>query len=114
MVSVGINSNSLFTRDGRVRSYKRAFPYLLERARRGDAYGQNVVGYCFDTGRGVLKNHRLAVQWYRRAAKQNYVEALANLAYSYDAGRGVRKDSSKGCALYKRAARREIRHHNAI
>jgi len=37
--------------DGTVKSYKTCFPVILQVARKGDAFFQNFVGYCFDNGR---------------------------------------------------------------
>jgi uncharacterized protein len=53
------------------RSYRRAFPYLLEAAKLGEIHSQNLVGYCYSKGLGVKKEISKAMYWYHRAAKHN-------------------------------------------
>lgn len=81
-------------------NYRKAFPYLLAAATRGDVHTQNLVGYCYDLGLGVTKDKSKALFWYRKAAKAQHQEALFNLAILYEKGQNHRKAFS----LYKRAA----------
>lgn len=76
-----------FYGDGRKKSYRRAFPYLLKAAKLNDPHCQNLVGYCYSHGLGVEKDTRLALFWYRRAAANDDKEALGNLALRYRNGR---------------------------
>lgn len=86
------------------RNYRRAFPFLLEAANRGDVHTQNLVGYCYDLGLGVKSDESLALFWYRQAAKFNHREALYNLALKYEKGEGVAVNHKKAFSLYKRGA----------
>jgi len=74
------------------------------KAEQGDAEAQFNLGYCYDDGRGVTKNSKEAVKWYRKAAEQNYAPAQSNLGYCYDNGRGVEKDAEEATKWYRKAA----------
>src|SRR5262249_7635381 len=65
-----------FYGDGRRKSYRKAFPYLLKAAHAGDPHCQNLVGYSYDRGLGVEKNIKLAFFWFDHAAKNNDQEGL--------------------------------------
>lgn len=43
------------------RNYRKAFPYLLEAAYRGEIHAQNLVGYCYGRGLGVKKDRLQAI-----------------------------------------------------
>jgi uncharacterized protein len=86
------------------KSYRKAFPYLLQAAELNDPHCQNLVGYCYDLGLGVEKNTQLALFWYRQAARNDDKEALGNLALHYERGEGVKASLRKAFLLYKRAA----------
>ncbi len=95
---------NLFYGISRKRNYRKAFPYLLEAANRGDVHSKNLVGYCYDLGLGVERNKSRALSWFRHAAKFHHKEALFNLAVSYDTGDGVAVNHKKAFSFYKRAA----------
>ena len=86
------------------RDYRKAFPYLLEAARKGHANCQNLVGYCYELGLGVKASPEVAAAWYAKTAKHNNVEAISNLALLYDKGKGVDLNPRKAFSLYKKAA----------
>jgi TPR repeat protein len=89
---------------GDVKDYRQAFPTLSRPARDDDAYAQNVVGFCFDTGSGVRKNRSKALYWYRLAAKGGSPEAVFNLALNYEEGVGLKRDIRHAFRLYQRGA----------
>jgi len=43
---------------------------IRKAAEQGDANAQCELGVCYDFGRGVEKNSRKAVSWYKKAAEQ--------------------------------------------
>src|SRR5262249_9122218 len=49
-------------------------------------------------------NDRKAIEWYRRAADQNFAPALSNLAKMIKEGRGPAADPAEALRLYQRAA----------
>lgn len=64
-------------------------------AEQGDARAQNVLGYLYDSGRGVPQDYTEAVKWYRLAADQGFPKAFGNLAAAYGNGTGVAKDEGE-------------------
>ncbi len=80
------------------------FEAARAKAEKGDARAQNIVGVCYDNGRGVEKSYVEAVKWYRKAAEQNHAEAQFNLAVRHDFGRGVKQDYVEAAKWYRKAS----------
>jgi len=74
------------------------------KAEQGDAEAQFNLGFCYDDGRGVTKDAKEAVKWYRKAAEQNYAPAQFNLGYCYANGQGVGKDKQEAVKWFRMAA----------
>lgn len=70
----------------------------------GNANAQFKLGLMYERGRGVPKNDRLAVDWYRKAAVQGNADAQHNLGYMYDNGRGVPEDKRLAVEWWRKAA----------
>jgi len=62
---------------------------VFRAAERGDPRAQTMVGFMYETGRGLPQDYMLAVAWYQRAAQQGYPRAQHLLALMYDRGQGV-------------------------
>ncbi|MGZ8942198.1 MAG: tetratricopeptide repeat protein, partial [Methylobacter sp.] len=62
------------------------------------------LGVMYANGRGVPKDEREAVAWYRKAAEQGDAAAQYNLGWMYDHGQGVAKDEREAVAWYRKAA----------
>eukprot|EP00037_Helgoeca_nana_P008830 m.78124 g.78124 ORF g.78124 m.78124 type:complete len:476 (+) comp19171_c0_seq1:117-1544(+) len=88
-----------------------ALPMWISQAEAGCPIAQTDLGWCFLHGTGCHKDVDAAVVWYKRAAAQNYVNALFNLAYCYSEGEGVTRDPREAVALYHTAA--ELGHSGA-
>lgn len=56
------------------------------KAKQGDAVSQYILGYCLYRGINISKNKPEALKWIRKAADQEYSEALATLGYFYYVG----------------------------
>lgn len=65
---------------------------LMARAERGDARAQTMIGFMYETGRGLPQDFMLAAAWYQRAAQQGYPRAQQLLGLMYDKGQGVAED----------------------
>jgi uncharacterized protein len=65
---------------------------LMARAERGDARAQTLIGFMYETGRGLPQDFMLAAAWYQRAAQQGYPRAQQLLGLMYDKGQGVAQD----------------------
>jgi TPR repeat protein len=85
-------------------SEKRACELFREAAAKGYAGSQYRLGYCYETGRGVVQNFSTANEWYEKAANQGYVDAQYKLGHSYRVGRGVAIDLATAIEWYKKAA----------
>ena len=83
------NYYALFNAAGKVKNYRRAFPLLLIAAKNGHPHAQNLVGYCYDLGLGPKGDAKVAVHWYKKAAQNDYSEAIYNLAVCYEKGIGI-------------------------
>ncbi len=58
----------------------------------------------FDEGKDDPSQYVKAVEWYKKAADQNYGEGQFNLGHCYEKGLGVEKDYKKAIDLYLKAA----------
>ena len=76
----------------------------LVRAERGNSSAQYNLGVLYDNGRGVRKDYKEAVKWYRKAAEQGLAGAQNNLGVLYDNGQGVRKDYKEAVKWYRKSA----------
>jgi uncharacterized protein len=81
---------------------RHAYWYRLG-ARLGDYMGAYNLGQCYEVGRGVPRNMRLGVYWWKRADAAGYPKALTCLAAAYYNGQGVKKNKKRALILYGRA-----------
>jgi uncharacterized protein len=65
---------------------------LRERAQRGDAIAQFLLGVKYDLGQGVVQDVAEAARWYRKAAEQGYAPAQVALGLMYALGGGMAQD----------------------
>jgi TPR repeat protein len=77
-------------------------------AEAGYPNSQYHIGVFYIEGRGVRKNRRLAVHWFRRAAKKLDPDAMHALGYCYRHGRGVKRNARTGFQMELKAAKRDI------
>lgn len=68
------------------------------------------LGVFYETGNGVEKNMKLAMECYRKAAKLGHKKAMYNLGVFYALGTGgLKKDHSAALACFKEATRLGLR-----
>jgi len=77
---------------------------LIEKAERGDAEAQALLGVYSKSGRGVPKDDVEAAKWFRLAAEQGSVEAQYALGFQYVSGQGVPKDYVEAAKWFRLAA----------
>ena len=77
---------------------------LLNVAKAGDGKAQISLGMRYRDGKGVPRNHREAVKWYRMAADQGDAEGLDNVGFMYLRGWGVPKNSTIATAYFSASA----------
>jgi TPR repeat protein len=73
-------------------------------AEQEDAEAQNNLGVMYHNGEGVIKNYKVAKEWYMKAANQGDAEAQHNLGYMYSNGEGVVEDYKVAKEWYTKAA----------
>jgi hypothetical protein len=73
-------------------------------AAEGDARAQSLFGVLYYRGRGVQKDDKEAVNWFRRAAEQGDIAAQFNLGVMFSEGQGVPQDYSEAMKWFRLAA----------
>ncbi len=85
----------------------RIIPVITRLAKDGNAVAQNQLGLMYFSGKGVNADHKLAFQWFRKAADQNYLEAQYYLGGCYENGIGTEKNTAMAKVWYYAAAKQE-------
>ena len=62
------------------------------------------VQTAYESGRGVHRDYKQALTWYREAADQNLSDAEREVGYFYQSGLGVKRDYAQALTWYRRAA----------
>jgi len=70
----------------------------------GYAPGQNGLATLYSYGRGVTRDDKQSVVWYRKAAEQGYERAQYNLGAAYFNGLGVAKDYRQAALWTEKSA----------
>jgi tetratricopeptide (TPR) repeat protein len=65
--------------------------------------GLRAFGWCYETGRGVSKNMKTAVYWYKKAADRGQTRALNDLAMLSERGEELQKSYAKAVEYYLKA-----------
>lgn len=81
-----------------------SFDALLEKAEKGDAHAQYLLGRRYNFGDGVTRNREKAVEWQTRAANQGHATAQYVLGLMYSTGEGVQQDTRQAVAWISRSA----------
>ena len=63
----------------------------------------NNLGNCYKNGKGVEKNYKEAVKWFKKAAEKGNAWAMNNLGNCYKNGKGVEKNEAEAEKWYKKA-----------
>jgi hypothetical protein len=63
--------------------YRRAFTFAVSKAQKGDALAQEILGYCYEYGKGTTLNMDQAWRWMSDAAKQDSWSAQTGLGAMY-------------------------------
>lgn len=85
-------------------NYEYAFKIWEPLAYRGYAKAQATLAWMFHTGKGVHKNMKRALAWYRAAADNDHAIAQNNLGVFYEQGIEVGKSYTKAAKWYQKAA----------
>lgn len=74
----------------------------------GDKRCQNHLGAWYLKGVGTEQDYSLALEWFQKAAEQNYAAAICNVGDIYRKGLGVEVDNQKAVQYYKKGT--ELKH----
>jgi len=85
-------------------SFENASRYL-KAATLGDPNAQFNIGLCYQEGRGIVKDVKIAVTWYRKAAAQGDAGAQNKLGDCYKGGLGVETDKEQAVVWWRAAAK---------
>lgn len=88
----------------RAADHWRAHPILRAHARRGDPRAQTYVGLQYQSGKATIQSERLAAHWVKRAADQDYPDALVIMGLYNLNGIGVDEDLLEARWLFREAA----------
>lgn len=75
-------------------------------AEQGDAWYQTELALMYHQGKGLNRDYKEAVKWYRLAAEQGFSKAQANLGVMYGEGQGVTQDYVLAAEWFLKAAER--------
>ncbi|WP_455210937.1 SPOR domain-containing protein [Kaarinaea lacus] len=85
-------------------NYEYAYRIWEPLAYQGYPKAQATVAWMFHSGKGVTKNMKRALAWYRVAADNDHAIAQNNLGVFYEQGIEVRKSYRSAAKWYKKAA----------
>lgn len=78
---------------------------LLPLAKKGDPIAQFNLGVLYSQSQVILKDYRIAMQWYLAAAQQGNAQAQDNAGELYAAGKGVTQDYRKAMTWFALSAK---------
>lgn len=96
---ITLGKESILSKD-----YHKAYFFLREAARFGDAESAFITGQLLFNGDGVEKDEERAISFFMQAAENGYVPAYNNIGVCFAIGAGVPKDISKAVSWYQKAA----------
>ena len=105
--SLGISNNHFKTNDKGMQlalqgKYKEALANFIERCSNNEGYACGMVGYFYERGFGVNKNHDLAIKFYKKGCSLGDADSCTLLGYEEYKKRNLkeaRKLLKKGCEL---------------
>lgn len=80
------------------------FQALLEKAAADDAAAQTAIGVYYLDGETVGRDYELAMQWFKKAAKQNDSSAEFYIGLMYSEGLGLKRDYITALEWYEKSA----------
>jgi TPR repeat protein len=87
---------------------RKSFGEDKDKAEKGDAVAQFNLANDYLYGRGVTQDKAEAMEWYRKAAKQNVAPAQYNLGCFYRDGINVVQDYFEAVKWYRKAAEQHL------
>ena len=94
--------NFRFGKNGYVKDAAKAFKWATKAANANDKKGQYELGYCYDEGIGVARDHVAALKWYELAGDAKSFNSMGHIYYMGEYG--VDEDFTKAVEYYRKAA----------
>ena len=85
------------------KNYKKAVEYFLKASSGNISESTYYLAKCYEEGKGVAKNHKKAIELYKKAVYQDkfpFAEAQFELAKLYCDGNAVKRDTYKAFELF--------------
>ena len=102
-------------REGMSQEYHRKFSEYKQAAQAGKADAQYSLAVAYEYGMGVSKDEAVALQWYQKSAKQNYVNAQSRLGLAYAKGQlGLKANIHASNAWFDKAAANKQSHREML
>lgn len=107
LITLGVSFSAYGYHTGKTNSERDfvASNNLKALAERGGAFAQVKLGDMYNYGRGVRRDFKEAVKWYRLAAEQGYADGHTGLGVMFDGGYGVSQDYEAAVHHYRISAR---------
>ena len=85
---------------------RKRFESALILAERGDAESQYLTAEFYEKGQDVAQDYQAAIDWYKKAAQQNHIQAQYTLGNLYKTGREkiISVDTPRAALWFQRAA----------
>jgi len=84
---------------------EKAAEFLLQAAFENDSEAQFELAQAYEKGFGVPQDGVKALEWYERAAENNFADAINELGFlHYSGGLGIRANPEKALKFFQRAA----------
>lgn len=83
--------------------FAKAASIFTPEAEKGNPEAQVNLAFMYYCGMHVEKNHKIAAEWYLKAAKQNHANAQFSLGTLYENGEGVEKSLEEAYFWYSLA-----------
>ena len=80
------------------------FDATKKAAEGGDVQAQIDLGGMYYSGKGVERDYKQAVEWFRKVAEQGSAEAQNRMGNMYGRGHGVKQDYKQAAEWYRKAA----------
>jgi len=80
------------------------FSIVRPKAEAGDPEAQTILASAYRDGLGVTNDNTAALQWFQKAAAQNYAPAQYSLGMIFNHGRGVEKSVSEAVRWFHKSA----------
>lgn len=81
-----------------------AFDFYKLLAKKGDSWGQTMLGFAYHHGRGTATDYAAAYKYYLQAAEQEQPSAICEIGHLFYHGLGQERNLSKALKYYTRAA----------